>query len=171
MKSKLTTRVLVEAALMIALATLLSLLKVYEAPYGGSITAGSMIPILYVALRYGAGVGILAGGVYGIMQLVLEPYVVHWAQLILDYPLAFGLLGLAGLTANPVIGAVLGIGGRFLSHWFSGVIFFAANAPENIDPYLYSTLYNAGYLVPELIISTIILRWLLPRLKKALKSG
>jgi thiamine transporter len=166
-KTTIGTRVLVEAAFMIGLASVLSTVKVYEAPYGGSVTLGSMIPILYLALRHGARVGLLAGTVYGFVQLVLEPYVVHPAQLVLDYPLAFGLLGLAGLVAaRPLVGVALGIAGRFVAHWLSGVVFFAAYAPEGMNAYLYSALYNAAYLVPELVLSTVALVLLLPLLRK-----
>lgn len=153
---------------MIGLAAVLSMLKVYKAPYGGSVTLGSMIPILYMAMRHGTSIGLLTGVVYGMVQLFLEPFVVHPAQLILDYPLAFGLLGLAGLTVSrPVFGAALGIGGRLVAHWVSGIIFFATYAPEGMNVYLYSLLYNAGYLVPEVVVSAVVLWLVLPRLAKA----
>ncbi|MEW6524987.1 MAG: energy-coupled thiamine transporter ThiT [Bacillota bacterium] len=171
-KSKLTTRVLVESAFMIALASVLSMIKVYEAPYGGSVTLGSMIPILYLALRHGTGVGLFAGIVYGLVQLVLGPYVVHPVQFLLDYPIAFGLLGLAGLTPlRPAAGAALGVGGRFIAHWLAGVVFFAHFAPEGLSPALYSALYNGTYLLPELVVSTVVLWLLLPLLQKTRGRG
>jgi thiamine transporter len=150
-------RVLVEGALMVALAFALSFVKVYHLPQGGSVTLGSMVPILLFSARRGAGAGIMAGATYGMLQFIIEPVFVHPAQLILDYPLAFGFLGLSGVFGSDVLkGALLGVFGRFISHFFSGVIFFAQYAKGNV--YAYSALYQAGYLVPELIISVLVLR-------------
>ena len=150
-------RVLVEGALMVAVAFALSFVKVYHLPQGGSVTLGSMVPVLLFAARRGSGAGIMAGAVYGILQAIIEPVVVHPAQAILDYPLAFGLLGLAGVFGADILkGALLGVFGRFLSHFISGVIFFAQYAKGNV--YAYSAIYQASYLVPELIISVLVLR-------------
>jgi len=150
-------RILVEGALMVALGLVLSFVKVYTLPNGGSITLGSMIPVLIFSLRYGAPAGFLAGVAHGLLQLIVEPYFVHPAQVILDYPLAFGLLGLAGLLqTRPLAGVALGIAGRFVSHYLSGVIFFAQYAPEGMSPFLYSALYNGSYLLPEMIISALV---------------
>ncbi|QUL98088.1 MAG: energy-coupled thiamine transporter ThiT [Candidatus Fermentithermobacillus carboniphilus] len=151
--------ILVEGALMVAASFLLSLVKVYEAPYGGSVTLGSMVPILIYSARHGVYPGLLAGAVEGIVQLILEPYIVHPVQVVLDYPLAFGLLGLAGLFRQRVIlGSFVGILGRFISHFLSGVIFFSQYAPKGMSPYLYSLLYNGAYLLPEFIVSAVVLR-------------
>lgn len=153
-------RTLVEGALMVALGLVLSFVKVYTLPNGGSITLGSMIPVLIFSLRHGAPAGLLAGVAHGLLQLIVEPYFVHPAQVILDYPLAFGLLGLAGLLqTRPFAGVALGIAGRFVSHYLSGVIFFAQYAPENMSPYLYSAVYNGSYLLPELIISGLVISY------------
>jgi len=163
-------RDLVEAAVMVALALVLSMIKVYHLPYGGSVTAGSMIPILYLALRRGWRVGVMAGAVLGALQFMAEPYFYTPVQVILDYPLAFGLLGLAGLVNNPVLAAVLGIAGRFVSHLLSGVVFFASYAPEGMNPWLYSAIYNGSYLVPEVILSAIVLALVYPVLQRALEG-
>lgn len=159
-------RILVEAAVMVALAFVLSLIKIPIGPQGGSVTAGSMVPILYLGLRYGWRTGILAGVALGLINYISEPFAVHWAQVLLDYPVAFGLLGLAGLTKNPLLGATLGIGGRFLSHFIAGVVFFADYAPEGVSPWVYSAGYNASYLAPELVVSVVILYFLYPTLQK-----
>lgn len=149
--------VLVEGALMIAIAFALSFVKIWEAPQGGSVTLGSMVPILLFATRRGTKAGILAGTAYGILQFVIEPYFVHPAQVILDYPLAFGALGLAGIFGEDIFkGIALGVFGRALSHYFSGVLFFAQYAKGNV--YLYSAAYQAGYLIPELLISVTVMR-------------
>lgn len=165
MRSK-KTAMMVEGALMVALSFGLHFVKLFQAPYGGSVTLGGMIPLLFFALRYGAGPGMMAGAAYGVLDLVVDPYVVHPAQLLLDYPLAYGALGLAGLfRGNVVAGSAVGIAGRFLMHFLSGVIFFASYAKGNV--YAYSALYNAGYLVPEMVISVAVLILLRRRIGEA----
>jgi thiamine transporter len=150
-------KVLAEAAVLIALATVLSMFKVYRMPQGGSVTPGSMVPIIVFALRRGVGYGFAAGAVFGLVRLYLGPYVVHPVQLLLDYPLAFGALGLAGLLKKrPVAATALGIFGRFVCHWLSGVIFFAEYAPAGQHPALYSAIYNGSYLGVELVISAAL---------------
>ncbi len=170
-KKKERVKFLAESGIMIALATILSMIKVYEAPFGGSVTAGSMIPIILIGIRWGTLPGVVAGVVYGILQAVLDPYIVHPIQFLLDYPIAFGLLGLSGIyksikNINPknksieYIGAIMGIFvailGRFICHVLAGVVFFSENAGA-IDSWLYSLGYNGGYLSLELAISIIII--------------
>ncbi len=99
----------------------------------------------------------MAGAVYGIAQFAQEPFVVHPLQVLLDYPIAFGALGLAGAFKKlPPLGVVVAIAGRFISHLLSGVIFFAQYAPEGQSPWLYSAIYNASYLLPELVVSLVV---------------
>lgn len=153
-----STTVLAESAAMIALASVLFMVKVFVFPEGGEVTLGSMVPILLLALRRGVRVGVVAGVVFGLIVLYLEPFIAYPAQVLLDYPLAYGSLGLAGLmkgrgTAGAVAGAGIGIGSRFVCHFVSGVLFFASYAPVGESAYLYSAIYNASYLVPELVIS------------------
>ncbi|SCG83503.1 Proton-coupled thiamine transporter thiT [Proteiniborus sp. DW1] len=164
-------RFMAEGGIMIALATILSMFKIYEAPFGGSVTAGSMIPIILIGIRWGTLPGLLVGVVYGLLQAVLEPYIVHPIQFLLDYPIAFGLLGLSGFYKNiksikigsktlEYVGVILGIFiailGRFISHVLAGVVFFSENAGD-INSWLYSLGYNGSYLALELIISVIII--------------
>lgn len=136
---------LVEAALTIALAATLHFVKVWQMPAGGSVSL-DMLPILVLALRRGPVIGVAAGALFGVVDMLIEPYVVHWAQFVLDYPLAFGVVGLAGLFAagwrravregqvtralvTVVLPAViLGTGLRYLAHFASGVVFFATTA-------------------------------------------
>ncbi len=152
------SRVLVESGVLIALASVLSLIKVYQAPQGGSVTAASMAPLIALALRWGPKAGVLAGAAYGILQMVMKPYVVHPVQAILDYPLAFGALGLAGfLRGLPAVGAAVGIFGRLVAHVISGVVFFSEYAPAGSNVLVYSLLYNASYLVPEVLISAVLI--------------
>ena len=148
--------VMVEGALMIALSFGLSFIRIFRMPQGGSVTLGAMVPLLIFDLRHGAGPGILAGVAFGLLDVIGDPYIVHPAQLILDYPLAYGLLGLAGLfRKNEVVGAFVGIFARFLAHFASGIIFFASYAEGNV--YAYSAGYQGSYLLPEFVISAVIL--------------
>ena len=167
------TRVLAEAALAIALAFVLGLIKVFEMPFGGSISL-EMIPLILLALRQGPGVGIFAGAAYGLVNLAVEPFVVHPVQVIFDYPLAFGALGLAGFFRPTPRGAVLGTAvavlARFAAHFVSGVVFFASYAPEGWNPYVYSAAYNAAYLIPSLVIALVVVVVLLRALAIAQPS-
>lgn len=167
---------LVETAAMIGLAVALSEVKLFKMPYGGSVTAGSMIPLLLVALRYGPGWGVLTGALAGLANYLIDPFFVHPAQVLLDYPLAFGALGLAGLASGKSDAAAawmgsLALAGRMLMHVISGVVFFAEYAPEGQSPLVYSILYNGAYMVPELIISGVLLMFLLPALRRALPTS
>lgn len=150
------TKVIAEIAMFVALATVLSNIKIFQLPQGGSITAASMVPILWLALRRGPQVGLFGAIVYGFVQVAFDPYIVHPAQMLLDYPIAFGVLGVAGFfQKRSYIGVTLGILGRFVSHFLSGIIFFAEFAEG--DPVIYSAIYNGGYLLPELVISIYII--------------
>lgn len=148
---------MVEAAVMVALATVLSVIVLYRLPQGGSVTPASMVPLLVLAMRRGVRVGLSAGAVYGFIQFLIEPYVVHWAQVMLDYPVAFGLLGLAGLFRRwPYLGVVAGVAGRLVAHVLSGVVFFASFAPAGTNVWVYSLVYNGSYLVPEMALSLVV---------------
>ena len=167
------TRVLTEAALAVALSFVLGFIVLFKMPFGGSVSL-EMIPLILLSLRQGWRVGIVAGAAYGLLDLVIDPYVVHPLQLLLDYPLAFGALGLAGLFKPTVRGAVLGatvaVFARFECHFLSGVIFFVSYAPEGWNPYLYSAAYNAAYLAPSLAIAIVVTVVLLKALQGAQPS-
>jgi thiamine transporter len=155
---------------MVALATALNTVKIFTLPEGGSVTLGAMVPLLLLALRRGTRVGVIAGMVYGVIDVYFEPFVYNPVQFLLDYPLAFGALGLAGqFRGRPVIGVAAGIAGRFVCHFLSGIIFFASFAPAGESPAVYSAVYNGSYLVPELVISAAIIFVLANR--GALKVG
>lgn len=165
-------RILMEIAVMIALSTVLSQIKVFSMPQGGTITAGSMVPILLVGLRHGTKWGVTAGVLTGILNLIIDPAVVHPIQALLDYPVAFGMLGLAGLASGRSVlaGAALGslaLFGRFVAHVLSGVVFFAEYAGDQ-NVWIYSSVYNGSYMLPEMIISAVLLAMLLPVLQMAL---
>lgn len=104
----------------------------------------------------------VAGIVFGLVVLIEEPQGVYYpTQALLDYPIAFGALGLAGFFRKlPFLGVVVGIAGRFVSHFVSGVIFFASFAPAGLSPEVYSAFYNGSYLLPELFISAVVVQLL-----------
>ncbi len=167
------TRVLAEAALAVALAFVLGLIKVFQMPFGGSISL-DMVPLILLALRQGPFVGIVAGAAYGLLDLAIEPFIVHPVQVLFDYPLAFGVLGLAGFFAPTVRGAILGtvvaVAVRFLCHFVSGIVFFASYAPTGWNPYLYSAAYNLAYLIPSLAVAVVAIVVLLRALEGAQPS-
>ena len=148
---------LVEIGIAVALVAVLSNVRVYKLPQGGSITAGSLVPIFYIALRWGGRAGVLAGVLAGLVNYIFEPVFVHPVQALLDYPVAFGALGLAGfLPRSPVLGIILGGAGRFFAHFLSGFVFFASYAPKGTSPVLYSAIYNGSYMVPEIVVSIVL---------------
>jgi thiamine transporter len=158
------TRVLAEIAIAIALATVLSYIKIFSMPYGGSVTLGSMVPILLISFRRDVKVGVTTGVIYGLVQMFLDGWFYSPVGMLLDYPLAFGVLGLAGLfKKRPIIGVVLGMAGRFVCHFISGVVFFGIYAPEGMSPVIYSAAYNGGYMLPEIVISAILIYLLVQR--------
>ncbi len=166
-------RAVAEIGVAIALAAALSwIAQVFplRMPQGGSFGL-EMLPILFVALRRGVVPGVVAGGLFGLLQLTGvagTPYIYHPLQAALDYPLAFAGLGLAGLVAvSPLAGVggalrltgavALGSGVRLACHFLSGIIFFAEYAPAWEAPWLYSITYNLLYLLPSAVVTAIVL--------------
>ncbi len=183
MKNKFTIKKIAFISMMIAVAVVLDLLDKQLLGFawlnGGSVST-AMIPIIIVALYFGILEGVVAGLIVGTIQLTLGAYVVHPVQFILDYTLAFGLVGMSGIFRNKseiitkkvfIILSVITAGGlRFLSHYFSGIIFFGEYAPDGQPVWLYSLIYNGAYMLLSVIICVIILILLLPRLKKILEN-
>jgi len=149
-------KVLSEIAIFTALATVLSTITIYVLPQGGSITLASMVPIIWLSLRRGPKVGLVTSILYGAIQFALLPYAIDPVQVLLDYFLAFGVLGLVGFFPKyPTLGAAVGVSLRFVMSFISGVVYWAPVYAPNIDPYIYSAAYNGSYLLPELIITVI----------------
>lgn len=166
-----------EIGMAIALAIVLgALTRLLQLPYGGSINL-SGLPIIAMALRHGVRTGTMTGALFGVVDFVLNPYYFHPIQVVLDYPLAFALLGAgAGLAAEAVaqnrrgmrllVLAALGLAGilRLFVHWVSGMVFFAHFAPAGQPVWLYSLTYNLSYVVPEVVLymllSQVILRFI-----------
>jgi len=167
------TKAMIFSAMAISLGTVLSFITIIKMPQGGSVTLLSMFMISLIGYLYGPVQGIIAGIAYGMLQLILEPYVIHPLQLILDYPLAFGMLGLSGLFYKKkqglLIGYLVGVSGRFLCSLLSGVIFFGEYAQgTGMTPFVYSLVYNGSYLGTEAFITVVVL--LLPPVKTAVTS-
>jgi thiamine transporter len=163
-KGNFDTKVLAEMAITIALATVLSYIKIFNMPYGGSVTLGSMVPILLISFRRDVKVGVTTGIVYGFVQMFLDGWFYSPVGMFLDYPFAFGVLGLAGLfKKQPIIGVIIGLVGRFVGHFISGVVFFGIYAPEGMSPVVYSAVYNGSYILPEMIISAVLIYLLVQR--------
>jgi thiamine transporter len=158
---KMQTKQLVFCSVAMALAMVASIIKFASLPFGGSITLFSMMFICLIGYIYGAKTGLMTGIAYGILQFISEPYIFAPLQVLMDYPLAFGALGLAGFFSNKkhglIIGYIAGALGRYVFHVISGYIFFASYAPEGMNPFLYTAGYNATYIFPELILTVIVL--------------
>ena len=180
MKTYENLRTLSECAIMVALAFVLSLIKLFEMPFGGSVTLLSLLPICIVSIRHGIGWGLGTAFVYSVTQALvsgatacgLTPTVLVLCFL-LDYILAFTVLGLAGLfRKRGMVGCLLGItlvcALRFLCHYVSGVTLWASWAPEGMNPYLYSLLYNGGFMLPETVMTVIGAFFVLAAMKKFL---
>ncbi len=160
---RITTKMLVYASMSIALAFVLSYIRLFRMPQGGSVTPGSMLPIMLFSYIFGPIPGIMAGMAYGFLQYIQDAYMVHWAQFLFDYPIAFGMLGLAGLNRkNIIVGSSIAVFGRFVMHFLTGILFFAEYAGDQ-HVVLYSLGYNGTYLVAEYIICIVIA--LLPPMK------
>jgi len=155
-------RLLAEATVFIAMTIVLKdvLPPIYELPQGGSVTIAGLVPLLWFALRRGLKYGVFAGFIYGLIHAILPgAYIIHPVQGLLDYPLAFAALGLAGsLKRIPVLGVAAGIAGRFLCSFAAGIIFFTA---LSIDGVVASAVYNGVYLIPEFAITAVVIYILL----------
>ena len=172
MRNKKVT-VLAECAVMIALAFALSCAKLFEMPLGGSVTVASMLPIMLISIKYGNAIGLGSAFVYSLTQALqalaegnVFPYCETAGTLVLcvlfDYLVPFTLLGLSGVfmkwqkirqtEVRAYIGIVLVVVLRFFSHFITGVAIWGQWAPEGMGKYLYSFLYNGGFLSLDFLI-------------------
>lgn len=165
--SHLRVRMLCEGAMMVALAQVLSYIKLMELPNGGSLTP-AMFPVILFAVRWGLTPGLMAGFTFGLLQLIFDgAYAWGWQSMLLDYLVAFTPLGLAGLFRGKAWGifpgTVLGCGVRFLVHFISGVTIYRIYEPTNIpgigtfdNANLYSLVYNGSYMLPNTLLALAI---------------
>lgn len=162
---------LVFSAMAVALAMVTSNIKFLHLPQGGSITLFSMLFICLIGYWYGPKWGILTGIAYGILQFTIDPFMLSVPQVLLDYPLAFGALGLSGFFSKQKyglwIGYFAGIFGRFVISVISGVVFFASFAPKGMNPLVYSIAYNGIVIGTEGLLTLIVIS--VPPVTKALK--
>lgn len=168
-KRFISTQTLVECAIMLGLATVLSMIKILQMPLDGSVTLLSMLPITLVSIKYGLKIGLPVAFLYSLIQMAMGlPAALGWGMTVeaiigmifLDYILAFSVLGAAGfLRTKGVPGYIAGITAaltaRFIFHFLSGIIIFAQWAVESPlnptgDPVLHSIFYNGAYMLPEL---------------------
>ncbi|MBQ4581399.1 MAG: energy-coupled thiamine transporter ThiT [Clostridia bacterium] len=160
------------AALSIALSFILSYIKIWRMPNSGSVTLASMLPLMLFAASYGVGPGLLAGAAYGLLQYLQGGWFVHPIQFLLDYPLAFALIGLSGLYRympkawsqwSLYAAMVLGALGRCISATLAGVLYWET-APWA------SLVYNGAYLVPDTIICIVLAVFVGKRIMKMMKN-
>ncbi len=182
---------LAEAGLVIALAKILDFIVLFRMPMGGSVTLAAMAPLFIFAIRWGWKWGILVGGAYGLVNVLLGGYVVHPLQMVFDYPLAFAMCGLAGLPVNRgktdfisyLPAMIFATFMRFIFHVLSGMIFYssidfteqgasllAALSWDNLSGGIgYSIGYNGTFLLPDLIICLVIIGLLWKPLHRLLR--
>lgn len=155
------TRQLVFSAMAMALAMVTSMIKVVDMPMGGSVTLFSMLFICLIGYWYGPKGGLMAAVAYGVLQLIIDPYIISIPQMLTDYILAFGALGLSGIFSKAkhglVKGYIAGVLGRFFFTFLSGMIFFGSYAASyNMTAPVYSFLYNGAYLGLEALLTLIL---------------
>ena len=177
-KQKWTPQMLANAAICMALSFVLSYIRLFKLPQGGSVTPASLLPILAFAYYHGSMPGLVAGIAYGFLQMIQDPWIVGAVQAALDYPLAFGCIVFAGVIGQlqrrhgwnelaSWLASVLTVGlGRFLCHVLSGVVFFAEYAEgTGMSPLVYSLSYNSFVFV-DLAICLVVVAF--PQIRKAL---
>jgi thiamine transporter len=170
------TKVYTEIAVFAALSGVLYAIRPWTNPFGGSITLGSMVPVMWVSLRRGVLAGSVAGIIYGLLALLIDVALLGSAaviasvpQAIMEYPVAFGVIGLTGMfhkksVFSAISGAGIAVFIRFLIHYFMGVLvwWYIYTFPE-FGRYIYPLVYNGSFLLPEYIISAVILSILIKR--------
>ncbi len=171
-RSRLRAKQVAFCAVAIALGTILSGIKYFHYPTGGSSTLLSMLVITLPGLWFGPAAGILTGVAYGILQLIVNPYVLYPAQLVVDYILAFGALGISGFFRNHkyslYVGYVAGVTGRYIFAVISGALFFGNYAWDGWNPLPYSLVYNFVYIYVECAITLAVL--FVPPVRKGLEQ-
>lgn len=153
--------IMVKTAIILAVTFVLNQITLFRMPQGGSITAFGMLALFLVSYLFGARQGILAGMAYGLLDLIVNPSVIHPIQIFMDYPLAFGAIGIGGLLRNQnfgiIKGYILGVFGRYIVVVLSGIIFWGMYAAEGFNAVTWSLFYNMTYMLPEAAITVAVL--------------
>jgi thiamine transporter len=173
-KKRFSAKQLAFSAMAIALATATSMIKFLELPMDGSITLCSMLFIVLIGYWYGLGAGLTSAITYGILQLIIGPYIISIPQMLLDYIFAFGALGLSGIFYKSkskfslIFCYLVAVLGRYFFAFLSGYIFFGIYASYYgfNSEVLYSLAYNGAYIIPEAILTLIVIA--IPPVNKAL---
>jgi len=170
------TRMIAEAGVAIAIAQILSFITLFHMPQGGSIKAASLVPLMIFAYRWGGTRGIWAGVVYGVLHFLLGfKSSIHYLSIILDYLVAYGAIGVCGYFKDNMTGLVSGSIVAIALRWFasvtSGAVVFASYAPQGQNPWIYSMIYNASYMVPDGILNIIVLLFVYQGVKRGLNRG
>ena len=171
-KQKTNTKTMVVSALLVGLSIVRTRITIYTLPQGGSESLFGMLPIVICAYFFGTRRAVMCGMCVGMIDLIFKPYVIHPIQLLLDYPLAFGAIGFAGLIfmakKDGLIPAYLfGVLCRYICAVISGVVFFGAYAPEGFSALTWSLWYNVLYLAIEAAGTVVLL--LIPSVRYSLK--
>jgi thiamine transporter len=165
------TKIIVEITVFSSLAAVLYTVRPFTLPFGGSITIGSMVPVMWLSLRRGARVGIAAGAIFGMLALLIDAILLGASsiiatplQVVLEYPVAFGVIGLTGLFRNrsarfAVGGAGLSVFVRFWIHYFVGVFVWSTiyAFPAQYGLWLWPAVYNGSFLLGEFVICAVLL--------------
>jgi thiamine transporter len=168
---KFEARILAEIIVFSALSATLYIFRPFSLLYGGSVTLGSMVPVVWLSLRRGVYTGVIAGAIFGILALFIDIMLVGAAnivatplQAILEYPIAFAILGLAGIfRKESVAHAIAGLGivvfSRFLIHYLVGVFVWynVYSFPAEWGQYLWPAIYNGSFLFVEFVVSAILI--------------
>ena len=160
---KWNASMIAKAAVCIALSYLLSMIRLFRMPMGGTVTPVSLLPLILFSMAFGAKEGVLVGCAAGLLQLFVDPYVIHPIQLLVDYPMSYAAIALccvAKVLPLPKVlrlpvGVILGYMGKFLMAVLSGVVFFAEYAGDQ-GALLYSLAYNISYIGPEMAACAVI---------------
>ncbi len=172
-KKKVSARQLAFSAMAMALAMVTSMIKLIDMPMGGSVTLCSMLFICLTGYMFGLRGGLLSAVAYGFLQLVVDPYIISIPQMLTDYLLAFGALGLSGVFSNKkhglVLGYLLGVLGRYFFTFLSGMIFFGSYGSSfHMSAPVYSLVYNGAYLGLEALVTVAVL--MLPPVNHGIKK-
>ena len=171
------SRILAEVVVFSALSAVLYAVRPFSLPFGGAITLGSMVPVMFISLRRGIRVGVISGVVFGALALPIDvitlgasSIIVSPLQVFLEYPLAFGIIGLTGMFHRKTVrfaiaGAGISVFIRFLVHYFVGVYvwYYVYAFPAGYGQYVWPAVYNGSFLLVEFVISAVLLAVLVKR--------